>query len=88
MGSGREFSRTQRKIIDRYYDNLDTIIATRLGEIVTDMALAQGDEKKLKTLWTRAEKALKQSRINPVRYERVLASREPERLAMLISTLS
>ena len=47
MASGREFSSHQRKIINRYYDNLDTIVITRLGEIVTDMALAAGDQKSL-----------------------------------------
>jgi len=88
MAQGREYSKSQRKIIDRYYDNLDTIVATRLGEIVTDMALAQGDEKKLGTLWTRAEKALRRTKINPARYERVLESRDPEALARLIATLS
>lgn len=88
MGSGREFSASQRKIIDRYYANIDTIVATRLGEIVTDMALAQGDEKKLKTLWTRAQKALAKSKVDPKRYEGVLASRDPEALARLITKLT
>ena len=58
MSTGREFSSYQRKVINRYYDNLDTIVVTRLGEIVTDMALAGGDEKNLARLWKRAEQAL------------------------------
>ncbi|MBL4699007.1 MAG: hypothetical protein JKX70_09270, partial [Phycisphaerales bacterium] len=58
MAGGREFSSSQRKIINRYYDNIDNIVITRLGEIATDMALAMGDTKKLDRLWKRAEQAL------------------------------
>mgnify|MGYP006430646243 CR=1 FL=1 len=88
MAHGREYSARQRKIIDRYYDNLDTIVATRLAEIVSDMALAAGDDKKLESLWTRAEKALRKTDIKPTRYEPVLQSRDPEALAALIARLS
>ena len=88
MAQGREYSANQRKLIDRYYANLDTIVATRLGDIVTDMALAGGDQKKLDKLWDRAAKALAKSQIEPARYESVLESREPTKLAALIAKLS
>ncbi len=88
MAAGREYSAHQRKIINRYYDHLDTIVATRLGEIVTDMALAQGDQKKLNKLWTRAEQALRKTKIDPARYESVLNQRSPEALARLIAKLA
>jgi hypothetical protein len=88
MAQGREYSAHQRKIINRYYDNIDTIVATRLGEIVTDMALAQGDQKKLDKLWTRAEQALRKTQIDPKRYEPVLEGRSPEALARLIAKLA
>ncbi len=92
MGTGREYSSHQRKIINRYYANIDTIVITRLGEIVTDMALAAGDQKKLDRLWKRAEQALgkaipKGEEMDP-EMRRVLDSRDVERFAGLVSKLS
>lgn len=83
MAGGQEYSRTQRKIIDRYYQNEDTIVATRLAEIVSDMALAAGDEKKLERLWKRAEQALARTKLNPAEVRTVLARRDIEGLGRL-----
>lgn len=88
MPSGREFSHSQRKIINRYYDNHDTILATRLGEIVTDIALAQGDPKKLDRLWKRAEQALSKTKLKPESWKKIIESRDPKQLALLISKLA
>ncbi|MFG0306917.1 MAG: hypothetical protein ACF8Q5_11970 [Phycisphaerales bacterium JB040] len=92
MAGGREYSRTQKKIIDRYYDHHGTILAQRLGEIVTDMAFAQGEEKKLDRLWTRAEQALSKAKgaglkVSEAEVRQVLASRSPEKLASLVNRL-
>ena len=35
----------QRKLISRYYDHRDTILLTRLQEIVTDLVLAESEAK-------------------------------------------
>lgn len=83
MAGGQEYSRSQRKIIDRYYQNEDTIVATRLAEIVSDMALAAGDEKKLERLWKRAEQALARTKLNPAEIRTVLARRDVEGLGRL-----
>ena len=92
MGGGREYTGYQRKIINRYYDNIDTIVVTRLGEIVTDMALAQGDQKKLDRLWKRAEQALEKVRDkegNPdPGIRKVLDNRDVEGLAALVQKLA
>jgi hypothetical protein len=72
MAGGQEYSRTQRKIIDRYYQNEDTIVATRLAEIVSDMALAAGDEQ-----------ALARTKLNPAEVRTVLARRDVEGLGRL-----
>lgn len=87
MGSGREYSQSQRKIINRYYDNHDTIVATRLGEIVTDIALADGDTKKLEKLWKRAEQALTKTSLKPELWTPIVSKRDPQALARLISKL-
>lgn len=88
MGNGREYSAHQRKIINRYYDNIDTIVLTRLGEIVTDMALAGGDEKKLARLWKRAEQALERVRQESKEVENIVESRDVEALARFVTKAS
>ncbi|MBL4808986.1 MAG: hypothetical protein JKY43_02885 [Phycisphaerales bacterium] len=88
MPSGREYSGAQRKIINRYYDNHDNILATRLGEIVTDIALAQDNQKKLDRLWIRAQQALSKTAIKPEAWNKIIQSRDPKALAMLISKLA
>ncbi|MFG0244846.1 MAG: hypothetical protein ACF8MF_02185 [Phycisphaerales bacterium JB052] len=88
MASGREFSSHQRKIINRYYDNIDTIVITRLGEIVTDMALAAGDQKKLARLWKRAEQALERAKVESKDIKRVLETQDIEALAKIVQQAS
>ncbi|MHA7812182.1 MAG: hypothetical protein ACX94C_02145 [Phycisphaerales bacterium] len=88
MGSGREYSSHQRKIINRYYDNIDTIVITRLGEIVTDMALAAGDEKKLARLWKRAEQALERVEDESKEVSQILEQRDVEGLARFVTKVS
>jgi len=88
MAGGREYSGHQRKIIDRYYQHEDSIVAQRLGEIVSDMALAAGDEKKLTALWKRAEKALARTKLPEGDKRRALESRDVEQLSRLIGKLA
>lgn len=88
MGSGREYSGYQRKIINRYYDNIDTIVLTRLGEIVTDMALAGGDEKKLARLWKRAEQALERVKGESDEVRKIIDRRDVEGLARFVTKVS
>ncbi len=88
MSTGREFSSYQRKVINRYYDNLDTIVVTRLGEIVTDMALAGGDEKKLARLWKRAEQALERVKGESKEVSQIIDQRDVEALARFVTKVS
>lgn len=88
MSTGREFSSYQRKVINRYYDNLDTIVVTRLGEIVTDMALAGGDEKKLARLWKRAEQALERVKGESNDVSQIIDQRDVEALARFVTKVS
>jgi hypothetical protein len=92
MASGREYSSAQRKIINRYYDNIDDIVITRLGEISTDMVLAMGDPKKLDRLWKRAEQALAKVKSSDGQPDpeitKILAKRDLEALGKLVTKLS
>jgi len=92
MNNGREYSSYQNKLINRYYDNIDTIVLTRLSEISTDMILAMGDQKKLDRLWTRAHQAIekitpKDQSIEP-NVQRIFDECDIEAFGKLVSKLS
>ena len=47
----QEYSSYQKKVIQNYYQHKDTIVLTRLQELVTDLYLAEG--KKRAGIWQR-----------------------------------
>jgi hypothetical protein len=75
-----EYTPHQKGIIRRYYDNRDRIMLARLGEIVTDLQLAD-TEAKIDRLWSRAEKAMKALKVPAGILEHILTQRNPEILA-------
>ena len=48
----QEYTNYQRSIINRYYNQLDTIALTKLQELVTELYLADSDKKRDR-LWQR-----------------------------------
>ena len=86
MAGGREYSKHQQGIIRRYYDNRETIASGRLSELVTELYLATGDAQRDR-LWKRVAKALQTARAEPKRVERILESRDIERLAALVADI-
>ena len=82
----RDLSANQKKIVQRYYDNHETIQATKLAEIASELWLAE-DPKARKRLWGRAEKALLQLRADPGEVAGIVASDNAEALAKLITRL-
>lgn len=54
----------QRKIVDRYYQHRETIHATKLGELVSEIAV-QTDPKKLDRLWQSAGEYLAKCGVEP-----------------------
>ena len=93
MASGREFTAGQRKIIDRYYANIDTIQLTRLQELVSEIYLASADapasgpSKKADVLWKRALDTLAKVGVAAPRLEAVRASRDVKALATIVADL-
>ena len=83
----RDYSAHQKKIISRYYEHQDTIVLTRLNEIVSDLYLCES-EKKAATLWKRAGEALAKSGANEVRIKVVMEKKSVEELARLVSELT
>ncbi|MGO9465747.1 MAG: hypothetical protein ACLQIB_13450 [Isosphaeraceae bacterium] len=66
----------QRKIIDRYYKNLDAILFQRLSELATDIYLAEG--KKRERLWSQVGDSLRKLEIPEPRIAHLLQLRDPE----------
>lgn len=87
MAKGQHVSRHQKGIINRYYEHLDTIQLQKLGELVSDLYLAESP-KKADQLWKRAELALTKAFPNDPDVRAVLASRDVESLARVVSRLS
>lgn len=83
----RDLTGSQRKIVDRYYEHRDTIMVHKLGDIVSELAMA-ADDKARARLWARAEKALANLATNEIRVRKVLEERSVEGLARLVGDLS
>jgi hypothetical protein len=75
-----ERSAYQNELISRYYDNLDTIMLQKLGELVTDLYLADTPAKK-ERLWQRANKAMEKLKIPPAIINHIMQKKDVEILA-------
>ena len=81
----RDLTAHQRKIVQRYYANLDTIRTQRLSELVTEIYLAS-TPKRRGALWDRAAKLLLKKDTPPeerAAIEEILATENVEALAAL-----
>lgn len=76
----QEYSSHQKGIIQRYYDNKDTIALQNLQELVTELYLADSDKKKEK-LWERAHKAMVKLKVPQQIMDHILAKGSVEILA-------
>ena len=75
----------QKRVIKDYYQNRDAIMLQRLGELVTDLYLAEG--KKRAGIWKRIAGALEKAHVPPDRIQHVLQSDNPALLAGLVKEL-
>lgn len=75
-----EYSAHQKKIIDRYYSHRDTIMLTKLSDLVAELFLADTDKKR-DQLWKRVATAMKNLKVPPSTADHILESRSPEKLA-------
>ena len=75
-----EYSNYQRKLIDRYYDQRDVIMLNKLGELVTELFLADNDTSRDR-LWSRAEKAMRNLKVKDQVLAHILKTRDPKVLA-------
>jgi hypothetical protein len=70
----------QDRVITDYYDNLDSIMLAKLGELVTELYLADTEAKKNR-LWQRAHKAMTNLKIRPAIIDHIMQKRDVEILA-------
>jgi hypothetical protein len=75
-----ERSTYQNEVISRYYDNLDTIMLQKLGELVTELYLADTAAKK-ERLWQRAHKAMVKLKVPPAIINHIMQKRDVQILA-------
>jgi hypothetical protein len=80
-----ERTRYQEKIIKNYYQNLDAIALSRLGELVGELYLADG--KKRETTWKRIASAMEKLKVPASRIEHLRKQDKPELVAKLVSEL-
>ena len=76
----KEYSSYQKKVISNYYQHLDTILLTRLQELVTELYLADSAKKRQK-LWERVAAALEKLKIPKKIANHILDKQDAEILA-------
>ncbi|MHC4259558.1 MAG: hypothetical protein ACYSTF_03995 [Planctomycetota bacterium] len=73
-------SQYQGEVIARYYERLDAIMLQKLGELVTELYLADTPAK-LNRLWQRAHKAMTNLKIPPPLIDHIMQKRDVQVLA-------
>ena len=81
-----DYTPYQKKIIKRYYENAETLGYQKLGELATEIYLAEG--KKLDRLWKQVETALAKVKVPQGRIDHILNARDPKLLAQLVEELT
>jgi hypothetical protein len=80
-----DYTRHQQGIIKRYYANQDGIQLQRLGELVTDLYLAEG--KKREKVWKSVVTAMQKLGVPQSRIDHIVTQDKPELLANLVKEL-
>ena len=78
-------SKYQERVIRNYYENQDAIMLQRLGDLLTDLYLAEG--KARTRLWERAAGALTKLKVPESRIRHIVDSDNPTLLANLVEQL-
>jgi hypothetical protein len=81
----RQYSKYQQRAIKNFYDNREAISLQRLGELVTDLYLAEGKARAQK--WKQAAAALKKSGVPESQIEHIVSSDDPALLAKTVEQL-
>lgn len=96
MAKGQYLSSYQKRIVNRYYANLDTLTIQKLQEAVSELYLLTPKSgvpdaaagKKIARHWATVEAALKKAGADPAHIAKVLGERKVESLAALVNDLA
>ncbi len=80
-----ERSSYQNRVIRNYYENRDTIMLQRLGELVTDLFLAEGKAKV--RLWKRVAEILEKLKVPKSQIQHLVQSDNPTLVANVLKKL-
>jgi hypothetical protein len=80
-----EYTKHQQNIIRNYYQNQDTIALQKLGEMVTDLYLAEGKARERQ--WKRIVGALEKLKVPASRIEHLQKQDDPALVAKLLEEL-
>ncbi|MGD9689378.1 MAG: hypothetical protein AB7K52_07785 [Phycisphaerales bacterium] len=86
MAKGQHLSAYQQGIVKRYYEHADTLAVSALGEIVSELAVAESP-KSAEKLWVRARTALARAGVDGQRIDDLAARRDVKGLAALVGEL-
>ncbi len=75
-----ERSKYQKQVVAEYYKNLNNIMLQRLGELVTELYLAETDARR-DQLWQRAREAMKKLKVKPAIIDHIMQKKDPQILA-------
>lgn len=76
----QEYTAYQQGIISNYYNQLDTIMLTKLQELVSELFMADTEAKK-KRLWDRVDKAMVKLKVPATVAKHIMAKRDVQVLA-------
>ncbi|MDD4889992.1 MAG: hypothetical protein PHU85_08670 [Phycisphaerae bacterium] len=75
-----EHSAYQKKVIQRYYDNIESISLQKLAELVSELYM-ETSEKKAEKLWQRVSQAMTALKVPEKVAMRLMAERDVQLLA-------
>lgn len=76
----KEYSQYQKSVISGYYNNLDTIMLQKLGELVSELYIAETQTKRDR-LWDRVHKAMVKLKIPPAIIDHIMQKQDVQILA-------
>jgi hypothetical protein len=81
----KQRSKFQERVIRNYYENRDGILLQRLGELVTDLFLAEGQAKV--RLWKRVATTLETLKVPKDQIQHLVQSDNPTLVANVLKKL-
>jgi hypothetical protein len=80
----KDYTAHQRKVINNYYKNRDSIALQRVQELVTELYLAEG--KKRDKVWEQVASNLEKLEVKQPQIDHLRKQNKPELLAEFIKT--